>query len=60
MTTGRIVVGVLLCVVGAVWLGQGLGAIHGSFMTGETQWAVIGSVLIVLGAGLLVWAWRVH
>jgi aryl-alcohol dehydrogenase-like predicted oxidoreductase len=60
MTAGRIVVGVLLCLVGGVWLGQGLGLIHGSFMTGEAQWAVIGGVLIALGAGLLVWAWRVH
>jgi hypothetical protein len=40
-------------VVGLIWLGQGVGLIGGSFMTGEAVWAVIGGVCIVLG-GLLV------
>jgi hypothetical protein len=50
----------VLVVVGGIWLGQGVGLIGGSFMTGEALWAVIGSVCIVLGA-LLVRAgfrWR--
>jgi len=53
----RVIPGVLLCLVGALWVGQGTDAVHGSFMSGRAQWAVIGGVLIVLGAALLVWAW---
>lgn len=49
---GRLILGLVLCVVGAVWIGQGVGSVHGSFMTGETQWAYIGGVAVV--AGLLM------
>jgi hypothetical protein len=48
-----LVVGVLLCLVGAVWIGQGVGTIHGSFMTGHGIWAVIGAVVFVIGLALL-------
>ena len=44
--------GVLLA-VGVIWLGQGVGLIGGSFMSGEAVWAVIGGVCIVLGASLV-------
>jgi hypothetical protein len=43
---------VVLLVVGAVWIGQGIGAIHGSFMTGEPLWAAIGAVCVVVGLAL--------
>jgi hypothetical protein len=45
----RMVIGAALCLVGAVWVGQGVGWIGGSFMSGEAAWAVIGAVAIVLG-----------
>lgn len=45
--------GGVFLVVGVIWLGQGVGLIGGSFMTGEAVWAVIGGVCIVLGAVLL-------
>jgi hypothetical protein len=45
----RLVIGAALCLVGAVWVGQGVGWIGGSFMSGEAAWAVIGAVAIVLG-----------
>ena len=45
----RFVIGVALCLVGAVWVGQGVGWIGGSFMSGEAAWAVIGAVAIVIG-----------
>ena len=51
-------IGVISCLVGVVWLGQGIGVIHGSFMTGETSWAVTGAILIVIGCGLLAWVAR--
>jgi hypothetical protein len=50
---GRVVAGVVLCIVGAVWFGQGVGWIGGSFMSGEAMWAVIGAVAIVFGVVLL-------
>lgn len=55
-----LVLGGILVVVGLLWLGQGVGLIGGSFMTGHAVWAVVGAVCIVIG-GLLVRAgllWR--
>lgn len=46
-------VGAVLCLVGAVWFGQGVGLIGGSFMTGEAVWAVIGAVAILVGAAMI-------
>jgi hypothetical protein len=54
----RMVIGVVLCLIGAVWFGQGIGAIGGSFMTGDAVWAVIGAICVVIGAALLVGAAR--
>jgi hypothetical protein len=45
--------GLLCCLVGAIWVGQGVGLIGGSFMTGEAVWAVIGAVSILFGLSLL-------
>jgi hypothetical protein len=44
------VVGVLLMLVGAVWFLQGINILPGSFMTGQTQWAIYGGVAFVAGA----------
>jgi hypothetical protein len=55
---GRIVVGVLLCVVGAVWFFQGIGVLKGSFMTGAWFWAVVGVILFALGLRMVVRARR--
>ena len=52
----RIVIGVVFVVVGAVWIGQGVGWIHGSFMTGEAVWAIIGAVAVAVGSWLLAGA----
>ena len=54
----RLVIGVICALLGLVWLGQGLNVIKGSFMSGQTQWAVIGLVLLVLAAWLLWGALR--
>jgi hypothetical protein len=48
------VCGAALVFVGAVWTGQGLGYIGGSFMTGSKLWAVIGPIVVLAGVGLLV------
>ena len=54
----RRLIGAILVLTGAVWLGQGLGLIHGSFMTGSTFWAFVGGVCVAAGLGLLGWPWR--
>jgi len=54
----RLIIGVVLVLTGAVWIGQGVGAIGGSFMTGQAEWAVIGAVCVFLGAALLLGARR--
>lgn len=45
--------GGVFLVVGVIWLGQGVGLIGGSFMTGEALWAVIGGACILVGAYLV-------
>jgi hypothetical protein len=55
---GGIAFGVLLLLIGAAWIGQGLGYIKGSFMTGAMQWFWIGLGCVVVGAGLLVFSLR--
>jgi hypothetical protein len=53
MRPTRLVLAAVLALVGLVWIGQGLGFIGGSFMTGSLLWAAIGTALLV-GAALLV------
>ena len=46
----RWIIAGILVVVGAVWIGQGMGLFNGSgFMDNNRIWAVIGAVLIVVG-----------
>jgi len=42
-----------MCAVGVIWIGQGIGAIHGSFMTGSPFWAVVGAFCLIAGLSLL-------
>ena len=49
MRVGLVVVGGLVLLVGAVFAGQGLGYIPGSFMTGDKRWFWIGSGMVVGG-----------
>ena len=55
---GRLITGILLALVGAVWIGQGLGLLRGSsFMVDEPFWAVAGLVFAIAGAALALMAW---
>ena len=58
MRIALLVVGILLCLVGAVWFLQGINVLPGSFMTGQTQWAVYGGIAFVVGLVLVVRARR--
>ena len=53
MKAGAAVVGVLVVLVGAVFAGQGLGYIPGSFMTGDIKWFWIGGAMVVVGLAVL-------
>ena len=48
------VLGVLLMMVGVVWILQGINILPGSFMTGQMQWAVYGAIAVIVGAVLVV------
>jgi hypothetical protein len=54
----KVILGVILVLLGAVWIGQGFGVILGSFMTGQMIWAIIGLFLVVIGLRLLWTALR--
>jgi hypothetical protein len=44
-------ISILIALIGVVWFGQGIGIIHGSVMTDDSKWAVIGAIMVVAGAG---------
>ena len=48
----------VLMFFGGVWFLQGIGILPGSFMTGQTTWAVIGGAAFVVGLALLIVARR--
>ncbi len=48
-----IVIGVLLLVAGVVWTLQGLNILGGSFMSGHTQYTVLGVVALLIGLALV-------
>jgi uncharacterized membrane protein HdeD (DUF308 family) len=58
MRIAMMIAGVLLLLVGIVWILQGINVLPGSFMTGQTKWAVIGCVAAIAGIVLLVMSRR--
>jgi hypothetical protein len=48
-----IVAGILCLLLGGVWILQGVNILPGSFMTGQTKWAIYGALLVIIGIGLL-------
>jgi hypothetical protein len=52
------VLGVLCLLLGCVWILQGINILPGSFMTGQTKWAIYGGLLLIAGIGLLISANR--
>jgi len=57
MVVVRYAVAVVLVLVGLIWIGQGIGMVPGSFMSGQRAWAGIGAVCVVVGA-YLAWSTR--
>jgi len=54
MRASRLVIAAVLGLVGLVWLGQGLGYIPGSFMTGSQFWATVGTVFLVVAVAVVI------
>jgi hypothetical protein len=52
------IVGVLLVFIGSVWFLQGINVLPGSFMTGQTKWAVRGGIAAIAGIAVLLWGNR--
>jgi hypothetical protein len=48
------IVGVLLVLMGTIWFFQGINVLPGSFMTGQTRWAVNGIIAVAAGLALVV------
>ena len=48
------IVGGLLVLVGTIWFLQGINVLPGSFMRGQTRWAVRGGIAAVAGIILLL------
>lgn len=53
----RLGIAIVMLLVGVVWIGQGIGLIGGSAMTGASIWAVIGAAIVV-GAAFVAWSAR--
>ncbi len=52
------ILGSLLILAGAIWFLQGVGVLPGSFMSGQSQWAIYGGLALLVGITLLVLANR--
>ncbi len=47
------ITGAVLIITGVIWFLQGINVLPGSFMTGQTRWAVIGAICFFSGLGVL-------
>lgn len=54
----RTVLALIVLGIGVLWSLQGLGVVHGSFMTGQRQWLYIGLATTLAGLIGLAWATR--
>ena len=54
------IVGGLMAIMGGVWTLQGVGILPGSFMTGQTFWAVAGLLTLAVGVALCYAAKRLN
>ena len=53
-------IGVLMVLMGGVWILQGLnlawGSLSRSFMQGDQHWAFYGAIMLLVGVGEIVWS----
>nr|WP_295888240.1 hypothetical protein [uncultured Devosia sp.] len=58
MKIAKIIIGIVLLLIGLLWILQGANIVGGSVMSGQSQWLYIGIVAALAGAGLLYWTLR--
>ena len=58
MRIGLNSLGVVAVIVGCTWFLQGINVLPGSFMTGQTKWAVYGAITLIAGIAVLIWMRR--
>jgi protein-S-isoprenylcysteine O-methyltransferase Ste14 len=56
----RGILGLVFSLTGVVWFLQGINVVHGSFMSGNGLYTVLGIVVLLIGLALLYWAWRIR
>ena len=54
MLRAFVIIGVILDVLGTVWILQGVNILPGSFMTGDPSWARTGVAVDAIGLALIV------
>ena len=52
------ILGVIIAIVGITWFLQGINVLPGSFMTGQTQWAIYGVITFAIGAAMALYGRR--
>jgi hypothetical protein len=52
------ILGIVLILIGIVWIFQGINILPGSFMSGHIQYTFLGAVVDIIGLGLLVYTNR--
>ena len=57
MRLAAIIVGIVLVLLGLLWVLQGSNVIGGSVMSGQSMWLWIGIVVAIVGLVVLVWGW---
>ena len=53
-----LIVGGLMVLVGGVWFLQGVGILPGSFMSGQSFWAIMGAIFLAVGSLLVLAGFR--
>jgi uncharacterized membrane protein SirB2 len=51
------VIGIVLILLGGLWIGQGSNLIGGSVMSGHSQWLYVGIVMVIVGVVALGWTY---
>ncbi len=52
------ILGIVLILAGGTFFLQGISVLPGSYMSGDPQWAINGSVMIAIALALILWANR--
>ncbi len=52
------IVGIILVLMGGLWIAQGSNLLAGSAMSGQSMWLWVGVAALVVGVIALVWANR--